>query len=137
MGVTLPLAVYFLRSKSKRLKLLGKVYIGPTLLNINEPIMYGNVVWNPILMIPSWLCTIANYSIAYLLVRIGLIMPPISSFGLWFLPYPLPSLLIGGISAAIVCCLLIALDFVIWRPFFKAYERNILKEEEEAAAAQA
>ncbi|WP_264471693.1 PTS transporter subunit EIIC, partial [Thomasclavelia ramosa] len=57
MGVTLPLAVYFLRSKSKRLKLLGKVYIGPTLLNINEPIMYGNVVWNPILMIPSWLCT--------------------------------------------------------------------------------
>lgn len=43
MGVTLPL-VYFLRSKSKRLKLLGKVYIGPTLLNINEPIMYGNVV---------------------------------------------------------------------------------------------
>ena len=89
-------------------------------------IRFGNIV-----------CTIANYSIAYLLVRIGLIMPPISSFGLWFLPYPLPSLLIGGISAAIVCCLLIALDFVIWRPFFKAYERNILKEEEEAAAAQA
>lgn len=137
MGVTLPLAVYFLRSKSKRLKLLGKVYIGPTLLNINEPIMYGNVVWNPILMIPSWLCTIANYSIAYLLVRIGLIMPPISSFGLWFLPYPLPSLLIGGISAAIVCCLLIALDFVIWRPFFKAYEKSILKEEAEAAVAEA
>lgn len=50
-----------------------------------------------------WLCTIANYSIAYL-VRIADHAADIL-FGLWFLPYPLPSLLIGGISAAIVCCL--------------------------------
>lgn len=129
MGVTLPLAFYFLFSKSKRLKLLGKVYIGPSLLNINEPIMYGNVVWNPILMIPSWICTFVNYTVSFLLVKMEFVLPPLDSFGLWFLPYPLPSLFIGGIKAMLLCLVLIALDFIIWRPFFKAYEAKIMKEE--------
>ena len=131
VGVTLPLVVYFLLSKSKRLKLLGKVYIIPTILNINEPVMYGNIVWNPILMIPSWLCTIVNYSIAYFVVKVGIMHAPVTSFGLWFAPSVIPAYVLGGLVGAVLCILLIALDFGIWYPFFKAYEKNILKEENE------
>ncbi|WP_020224015.1 PTS transporter subunit EIIC [Holdemania massiliensis] len=130
VGATLPLIVYFIFSKSKRLKLLGKVYAIPTLLNINEPVMYGNIAWNPLLMPAPWLCTFVNYSLAYLSIHLGLLAAPVVSSALWFLPYPLPSFILGGIKGAILCIVLIAIDFVIWYPFFKAYEVTTLKEEE-------
>ena len=51
-GSPLPLNVLMLKSKSKRIRTLGKVCIGPTLFNISEPIMYGApIVFNPLLMI--------------------------------------------------------------------------------------
>lgn len=128
-GATLPLVIYFLRSRSKRLKLLGKVYLVPSIMNINEPIMYGNIAWNPVLMIPSWLCTIANYTVAYFIIKIGLVTAPFTSVGLWFAPYPIPSFLLGGIPGVLLCLVIVAMDFVIWYPFFKAYEASAIKEE--------
>ena len=52
-GGTLPLNVLMLGSKSKKLKTMGKICIGPSLFNINEPLMFGApVVFNPLLMVP-------------------------------------------------------------------------------------
>lgn len=48
-GCTLTLNVHMLLSKSKRLKSLGKVCIGPSIFNINEPVVFGApIVFNPI-----------------------------------------------------------------------------------------
>ena len=41
MGATLALNVLMCFSKSKQLKTLGRIFIGPSIFNINEPIMFG------------------------------------------------------------------------------------------------
>ena len=47
MGATLALNVLMCFSKSKQLKTLGRIFIGPSIFNINEPIMFGApVVFN-------------------------------------------------------------------------------------------
>jgi PTS system cellobiose-specific IIC component len=55
VGATLSLVIMLMASKSKRLKALGTASPVPGLLNINEPVVFGCVAWNPILMIPMWI----------------------------------------------------------------------------------
>lgn len=38
-----------------------------TFLSFNEPVVFGCIAWNPILMIPMNLCTIVVAFVAYLL----------------------------------------------------------------------
>src|SRR5699024_9421385 len=56
MGVTLGLNLLMLFSKSDDLKTLGRIFIGPSIFNINEPLMFGGpVIFNPVLMLPMWI----------------------------------------------------------------------------------
>ena len=48
MGVTLALNVMMCRSKSKRLKRFGQVALVPSLFNINEPLVYGCLLYTSI-----------------------------------------------------------------------------------------
>jgi PTS system cellobiose-specific IIC component len=50
-GTTLPLVFMLMGSKSKRLKSFGMASFVPGLLNINEPVVFGCIAWNPLLMI--------------------------------------------------------------------------------------
>ena len=43
-GAPLPLNLLMCRSKSKRLKTMGRICIGPSIFNISEPLMYGTPV---------------------------------------------------------------------------------------------
>lgn len=53
---TLGLNLLMCFSKSKQLKMLGRVFLAPSIFNINEPIMFGApVVFNPLLMLPAWI----------------------------------------------------------------------------------
>ena len=45
-GATLPLALFMLRAKSKKFRLLGKATLVPSIFNINEPIIFGAIAWN-------------------------------------------------------------------------------------------
>ncbi len=54
VGATLPLNVLMLRSKSSKMKTIGRICIAPSLFNINEPLMFSvPVVFNPLLMLPK------------------------------------------------------------------------------------
>ena len=64
-GCTLPLSVLMLKAKSKKMKVLGKTTIGPSILNINEPVVYGAIAWNPMLMIPMWIIAIVTVTLTY------------------------------------------------------------------------
>lgn len=57
-GATLPLALFMLRAKSKKFRLLGKATLVPSIFNINEPLQYGAVVGNPFMLIPTVLIAI-------------------------------------------------------------------------------
>lgn len=77
MGCTLSFNIWLLTSKSKRLKTLGRVCIGPSIFNINEPVLYGApMVFNPVLMLPMYICTFVNATIIYLVMRMGFLAVP-------------------------------------------------------------
>jgi PTS system cellobiose-specific IIC component len=128
-GATLSLVFMLMASKSKRLKSLGMASFVPGLLNINEPIVFGCVAWNPLLMIPMWLQGIFLSVITYIGLRSGLVPIPKSVFGLWYTPYPVSTIIVSGIAGLVLFAILFAVSWIIWYPFFKVYEKQQLAAE--------
>ena len=72
MGATLPLVIWFLFARSKKLKTIGKATLIPSLFNINEPVVYGApVAFNPLLMVPMWINGLITPIIVYLALDMG------------------------------------------------------------------
>lgn len=138
IGCTLALNLLMLRSKSKRLRSLGKVCLAPSIFNINEPLLYGiPMVFNPLLMIPMWLCVFAGSTLVYAIMSFGLLnIPSIQLSMVGTLPAPWSTVVFcddwRGIIWWAVC---LVLYLAIYYPFFKAYERQVLAEEAEQEAA--
>lgn len=132
-GATLPLAFYFTRSKSERLRRVGWLGIWPGIFNINEPITFGApIIFNPILAIPFIIITFLNVTVAYLATSAGLVTPPYIQAP-WTLPSPLLMFLATGYDwRAIIVALLteFVIPGIIWFPAFKAWEAEVLKKEE-------
>ncbi len=132
-GCTLGLALLFYFSKSKRLSKLGKAAIVPSIFNINEPIVFGAVVWNPILMVPMILNSVVYCSIAWMGTKmIGFAPIPELLFQFWYLPYPISTwLATGGSFTAVVLVMIIFLaTALVWYPFFKIYEKSCCQNED-------
>ena len=129
-GATLPLNLYMLKSKSKKLNTLGKVCIVPSLMNINEPIMYSTVVFNPILMVPAVLAMVVNMTVSYFAITLGLVPAVSTNFSFWYAPIPIQGFFLGGVPGALLAIVNFLLDCAIWLPFFKIYEKECLKQEE-------
>jgi PTS system cellobiose-specific IIC component len=132
-GATLPLALYFIRSKSERLRRVGWLGVWPGIFNINEPITFGApVIFNPILAIPFIIITFLNVTVAYLATAAGLVTPTYIAAP-WTLPSPLLMFLATGYDwRAIIVALLteFVIPGIIWFPAFKAWEAEVLKKEE-------
>ncbi|MGN1405479.1 MAG: PTS sugar transporter subunit IIC [Erysipelotrichaceae bacterium] len=132
-GCTLGLAFLLLRSKSKKLKSLGKAVVVPSIFNINEPLVFGAIAYNIILMIPMVLNCFVSASLAYLFTRVipfGVI--PDILFQLWYCPYPICTWLAtgGSITSVILVIGIFVVTTLVWYPFFKIYENQCLKEEQ-------
>jgi len=134
-GATLPLAFYFTRSKSARLRRVGWLGIWPGIFNINEPITFGApVIFNPVLAIPFIIITFLNVTVAYLATSAGLVTPTYIQAP-WTLPSPLLMFLATGYDwRAIIVAILteFVIPGIIWFPAFKAWEAEVLKKEESA-----
>ena len=133
-GMTLPLVFLFLISKSRFLKDLGKLSLLPGIFNINEPVIFGApIVMNPILAIPFIIVPIICTIISYILTRVGMIPMMMAK-----LPFTVPAPIGALISTnwSVMACILVFVNFfiglVIYYPFFKMYEKQLL--EQEAAA---
>lgn len=136
-GCTLTLNVHMLLSKSKRLKSLGKVCIGPSIFNINEPVVFGApIVFNPILMLPMWINTLVSAVIIWFVMSWGWLDVPAASVTTGQIPVPIGYIIVTGDWRAIIFWVLIfVVTFLIWKPFFKVYEKQVMKEEAEEEAA--
>lgn len=129
-GNTLGLALLMSRSKSTHLKSLGRLSIVPGICGINEPIIFGGpIVFNPILAIPFVATPILCVSLTYFAQKIGLItcgfiVDP--SFTPFFAQTYLSSMDIRNVLFVFV---LVAISIVVYYPFFKVYEGNMIKKE--------
>lgn len=137
IGATLALNIMFLFSKSKRLRTLGKVCIGPGLFSINEPILYGApIVYNPILLIPMIINTILGSGIVWFIFKLGLLSyPNVALPGVGTLPVIIGTVMLTGDLRGIlwwfVC---FAVYAIVYYPFFKVFERNVIAKEETAVS---
>ena len=131
-GATLVVPFMFMwLTKSKRNRAIGRASVVPTFFGVNEPILFGApIVLNPIFFIPFIFAPIANVWIFKFFVdTLGM-----NSFTVnlsWVTPAPL-GLVLGTnmqVLAFILAALLIVVDIVIYYPFLKVYDEQILEEE--------
>ena len=132
MGATLPLNVMMMFSKAKKLKVMGRICIGPSIFNINEPLVFGApIAFNPIMMVPFWLNSIAGPVIIWFSMRLDLLNIPYRMMQIGQIPAPFSSVMITeDMRAVIVYLILFAVYYIIWLPFFKVYEVQCLNEGE-------
>jgi len=131
VGCTMPLALMMLfMAKSKRLKALGKACIVPSIFNINEPLVFGTIVWNPYLMIPLWINGLVIPIITWLGLKTGLAAIPKALMQMWYIPFPISTWIVSpSVGAIILMAVIFAVAWVIWFPFFKVYDGQVVKEE--------
>lgn len=131
-GATLVVPFMFMwLSKSKRNKAIGRVSVVPTFFGVNEPILFGApIVLNPVFFVPFIFAPIANVWIFKFFVDV-LGMNSFSVNLPWTTPGPL-GIVIGtgfGLLSLVLALTLIVVDVVIYYPFFKVYDAQILEEE--------
>lgn len=131
-GATLVVPFMFMwLSKSKRNKAIGRASVVPTFFGVNEPILFGApIVLNPVFFVPFIFAPIANVWIFKFFVDV-LGMNSFSVNLPWTTPGPL-GIVIGtgfGLMSLILALTLIVVDVVIYYPFFKVYDAQILEEE--------
>lgn len=138
-GATLALCLMMLlMAKSKRLKVMGRAAIIPSLFNINEPLIFGApIAFNPILMIPFWISGVIIPAVVYAFFYFGFASIPSNTFMLWYVPPFLQSWMISQEFMGIVLAVIVFIvSWLIYYPFFKAYDQQLVKEEQEEEAAQ-
>ena len=135
-GATLALAILYMRSKSAHLKSIGKLAIVPSCFNINEPVIFGSpIVMNPVLFLPFVLAPVANAVIAWFATTSGFIGKVVSLVP-WTSPAPIGAAWGSGwmLNNGLLVLALIVIDLLIYLPFFKVYEKQLLAQEEEISA---
>lgn len=131
VGCTLPLVIMMVFSKCKYINTLGKASLVPSIFNINEPVVFGAIAWNPIMMIPMWLQGIILPIIVWIFTKVIAIAPiPTIVFDMWYLPFPFSTLITTkSVTGLILLLVIVATSTAIWYPFFKVYEKQQLKAE--------
>ena len=131
-GATLVVPFMFMwLCKSKRNRAIGRASVVPTFFGVNEPILFGApLVLNPIFFVPFIFAPIANVWIFKFFVD-TLGMNSFTSNLPWTTPGPL-GIVLGTnfqVLSFILAALLIVVDVVIYYPFLKVYDEQILEEE--------
>ncbi|MGU7885085.1 lactose-specific PTS transporter subunit EIIC [Streptococcus suis] len=132
-GATLVVPFMFMwLTKSKRNKAIGRASVVPTFFGVNEPILFGApLVLNPVFFVPFILAPIANVWIFKFFVD-TLKMNSFSVNLAWTTPGPLGIVMGTNFAplAFVLAILLVVVDVLIYYPFLKVYDEQILAEEQ-------
>ena len=123
--------IFLLFAKSKQLKAVAKASVVPVCFAVNEPLLFATpIILNPYFFVPFLVTPMVNVCIFKFFVDvIGMnsfmyILP-------WATPAPLGLVLGTGLSLwsiALVAVLLVV-DFIIYFPFCKAYDAELVEQE--------
>ena len=131
-GATLVVPFMFMwLCQSKRNKAIGRASVVPTFFGVNEPILFGApIVLNPVFFVPFILAPIVNVWIFKFFVD-TLGMNSFTTNLPWTTPGPLGIVLGTNLQllSFILAALLIVIDVIIYYPFVKVYDQQILEEE--------
>lgn len=130
-GATLGLCIWCaFRARSSQLSAIGKASVVPAVFNINEPLIFGlPIIYNPALAIPFMTAPIVSMSIYYLAMKLNMINAIIAQVP-WQAPVGIGAFLgtadIKAVPLAIICAVA---AFLVYWPFIRRYDNQLLKEE--------
>lgn len=127
--------IFILLMKSKQMKAVGKASIVPVMFAVNEPLLFAApIILNPYFFIPFTLAPVANVILGKFFIDV-LSMNGFMYVLPWATPGPIGTILNTGFQpiSIIFTIVLLAVDFAIYYPFCKAYDKVLLKEEAENA----
>ena len=133
IGATLPLVIMMaFWARSARLKAIGRASLVPGIFNINEPIVFGApIAFNPILMVPFWINSLIPPILTCWALSSGLVAIPSQVFQMWYTPFPFATWIVSpGVMSLLLLAVVAALVTLTWLPFFRAYDRQELAEDE-------
>ncbi len=136
-GNTLPLVIMGLKSKSKTIRTISRASFPTGLFSINEPVIFGYpIMYNPILLIPFVMAPVVS----------AIFMAIALHFQLMALPQvlimtTLPVLLGNFMSTldwrnVVFVILMFPICWAIYFPFYKAYEKQMVAQEQAEAIAE-
>ena len=134
MGVLAIVIAMMIVCKSKQLKAISKVAIAPALFNIGEPITFGlPIVMNFKILVPYLLCFALDAAVPYLATSAGLINRSFVN-----IPYTVPAIFKAFLStmdfrAVILYVVLLVVNVLIFIPWLKKYDHELLVNEEQSA----
>lgn len=137
-GITFGLVIFTLWfARSEQMKALGKIEAVPGLFNINEPFLFGlPLVLNPVLALPFFLVPVVVAATVYIAIATG-IVPPLNGVAApWTTPPIISGFLIGGWKFAVLQAFVLVESALIYFPFARAYDKQLLKQEAENEAAE-
>ena len=135
-GMTLAVVLtilFFL--KSKQMKQVGKLAIGPGIFNVNEPVIFGlPIVMNPLIVVPWVLSPMIVTLVSYFAMKTGLVPPPTGVTVPWTVPIFINGIMAtNSLAGGLLQLVNLAIVFVIWFPFLKIIDRvNVKKEQEDS-----
>ena len=118
-------------AKSKQLRTVGRSSIIPVIFAVNEPILFGApIVLNPVLFVPFILAPIANVWLYKFFVDV-LGMNAFYYILPWTTPGTIGLIVATGFAklSFFLAPLLLVVDAVIYYPFFRAYDKQLVERE--------
>lgn len=123
--------IFILFMKSKQLKAVGKASIVPVMFAVNEPLLFAApIVLNPYFLIPFCLAPIVNVILGKFFISV-LGMNGYMHVLPWATPGPIGNLMSTHFQpiSFVFTVLVLVVDFIIYYPFCKAYDKVLLSEE--------
>lgn len=134
---------FMIRSKSAKMKQLGKLSFIPSIFNITEPIMFGMpIILNPLFFIPQVFTQLTagfvTWGLATTILPISL--NPTMSLLPWTTPTFIKMPFSGGLNYTILMIICMLIGIVMWYPFLKIadkkeYELELAAEKKQASEA--
>ena len=135
-GATLPLVLLLMRSKVRRIRRVAYATILPSLINANEPLMFGlPLVLNPVLGVPFVVAPLVLAVVSYEAMAHGFVSRP-AYYIPSTIPIPLGAFLATKDWRSVILMLVnIVLGLAMYFPFVTVFERQERLRDEEADAA--
>lgn len=127
--------IFILFMRSKQLKAVGKASIIPVMFAVNEPLLFAApIILNPYFFVPFVVAPVVNVILGKFFIDV-LGMNAFMYVLPWALPGPIGTVMQTNFQpiSFLFVALLLAVDFAIYYPFCKAYDKVLV--EQEAARA--
>lgn len=116
--------------KSQKTRAVGKLAIAPNLFNINEPIIFGTpIIYNLWLLIPSVLIPVIQVIVFYVIGNMGMLA---GNYNILMVNLPLGFNSFFGSMSIVNALFVVAIPLlgtILWIPFVKLYDKQLITEE--------